>query len=151
MAQIVVKHRRPSGSSDTKPALSPTLLSSCGKGILRRFYWDFVWEKYRIGNVFHRNQRLFLSENVDVVKMVARTADYDSHVEEIDETGRSWLENHHHHFLTLSIWHVLHVNVNRTILFLTSTETCSNHEFLLGATENLPGCEKLHAKSVAWS
>ena len=49
------------------------------------------------------------------------------------------------------IWDALNVNANRTKLLLTNTETCSNHEVLLGQTKNLPGWEKPHAKTVAWS
>ena len=49
----------------------------------------------------------------------------------------SWkvLENQHH-FLTSCIGDVLSVNASRTKLLLTSTERCSNHEFLLEKLKN---------------
>ena len=39
------------------------------------------------------------------------------------------------------------MNVKRTRVSLTRIEECSNPT----ATEKLPGCEKPHAKTVAWS
>ena len=43
------------------------LLVSCGKDNLKTFYWQLAGKKYRIGNVL--KEGLFLSENVDVIKM----------------------------------------------------------------------------------
>ena len=67
--------------------------------------------------------------------------------------GRKWwnwliLENQRH-FLTMSIWDVLNANAHRTKLLLRCTGKCSN--LFAGATEKLPGWEKPHAKTVAWS
>ena len=55
-----------------------------------------------------------------------------------------------HHFLTTYIWDVLNVNANRTKLLLSYSKKCLNHAFV-GATEKLLGCEKSHARTVAWS
>ena len=39
----------------------------------------------------------------------------------------------------------------RENIFLTSTEKCSNHEFLLGQLKHCQGGRKPHAKAVGWS
>ena len=62
----------------------------------------------------------------------------------------SILENQPH-FLTMCIWGVLNVNANRTKLFIESTEKMFESRISAGATEKLPGWEKPHAKTVAWS
>ena len=43
------------------------------------------------------------------------------------------------------------MNANRIKRFLNKIRRCLTHVLLLGATEKLPGWEKLHAKTVAWS
>ena len=42
------------------------------------------------------------------------------------------------------------MNANRTKLLLSYSKKCWNHAFV-GATEKLPGWEKSHARTVAWS
>ena len=48
-----------------------------------------IWECLFV----HRKQGLFLSVCVDDIEMAGRKAEFESHVEEIDETGRSWITN----------------------------------------------------------
>ena len=43
------------------------------------------------------------------------------------------------------------MNANRTKILLRKSKRCSNHEFLQEQLTKLPGCEKPHAKTVAWS
>ena len=44
------------------------------------------------------------------------------------------------------------MNANRTKVGLSSTERCSNRGSTSArATEKLLGCEKSHAKTIAWS
>ena len=60
------------------------------------------------------------------------------------------LENQHH-FLTMHIRDVLNLNANRTKLLLTKTEDVRITNFCWSNSKKLPGWEKPHAKTVAWS
>ena len=73
-----------------------------------------------------------------------RKAKYGSHVEEIDETDRSWRTNIISWPRILGM--LLNVNANRTKLILTSLEKCSNHEFLLKQLKNWQGEKNLTQK-----
>ena len=55
------------------------------------------------------------------------------------------------HFLTTYVWDVLNVNANRMKLLLKNSQKMFESRISAGATEKLPGWEKLHAKTVAWS
>ena len=43
------------------------------------------------------------------------------------------------------------MTANQVKSSLRNAQRCLNHVFSVGATEKLPGCEELHAKTVAWS
>ena len=57
--------------------------------------------------------------------------------------GILWILENKHHFLTVFSWDAFDVNVNRTRIFLTNKKN--------DPTEKLPGWEKLHAETIAWS
>ena len=91
----------------------------------------------------HRKQGLFLSENVDLIKMTERQ----------QNTAPMWKK-----LMEL-------VDLDKPTSYLECTQReckpnedivnrkkkCSNHECLLGATLKLPEWQKPHAKTVAWS
>ena len=107
VAQIMVRHRRPSGSSRTKFVWTPTCRPLVGKTFLRKCYWDLAGKKVP-------NWECFLfTENVDDWT----EAEYGSHVEEIDEEMLTWTNQHQ--LSTMYSWDALNVNVNRTKLLLS--------------------------------
>ena len=61
VVKIMVKHRRPSGSSWTKSVRSPACWLLVGEN-LTRFSWNLDWKRHRIGNVscVHRKQKIVL-------------------------------------------------------------------------------------------
>ena len=63
---------------------------------------------------------------------------------------KMWMLVNPHHFLTMCIWDVLNVNAKRMKSLLKSIRRWLNHVFA-GVAEKLTGCEKPHAKTVAWS
>ncbi len=69
--------------------------------------------------------------------------------------GRNWWKmftlTNKLHFLITYTWDALNVNVNRTKSSSMNTDKCLNHEFLLEQLKKLPGWEKPHTKTVAWS
>ena len=113
------------------------LQASCEKDNLRRFYWNSVGKKYRIGQCLfvHRRQGLFLSVYVDDIKMAGRQQN------------------------TAPKWKKLMKNVD-----LEDRRECKPNEatidqcremfesrFSATATEKLPVWEKHLARTVAWS
>ena len=77
-----------------------------------------------------------------------KTADYGSHVKEIDEICDLWRTNII--FLTMNIWDAFNENVNQTRTLSARTEIFESR-MSAAQTEKLPGWEKPHAKTVAWS
>ena len=70
------------------------LLASCGKDRLRKFFWNLDGKKCRIENVcFPSKTKTVLMGVREWYENGWRKARYGSHVEEIDETGRSWRTN----------------------------------------------------------
>ena len=136
VANILLNYWRPSGSSWTKvvrtstcwPLVGKTIWGgSVGTGIGKK---DPNWECLFV----HRKEGLFSSVYVDDIKMAGRKqnmAPMWKKLMKLVDLGEP------HRFLT------------RTLL--TNTGKCSNHEFSAAATEKLPGWEKPHAKTVAWS
>ena len=76
----------------------------------------------------HRKQRLFLSVNVDDMKMIGKKQNMAPMWKKLME---NLILTKQLHFLITYIWDALNVNVNRTKLLSMDTEICSNHEFLL--------------------
>ena len=63
-----------------------------------------------------------------------KEAEYDSHVEEIDE--QCWHLTNQLHFLITYFWDALNVNVTQSKLLLRTTEKCSDHVFLQEELKN---------------
>ena len=89
-----------------------------------------------------------MSGHVDDIEMTGKEAEYNSNVEEIDET--CGILTNKHFLLIMYIWDALNVNVNRT------TDVVNHHGEHVGitkisatATEKLPGWEKPHAKKLS--
>ena len=59
----------------------------CGKDNLKRIYQNWDGKKFHIRECHsvHQKQGLFLSLYVDDLKMAGKKAEYDHHVEDIDE------------------------------------------------------------------
>ena len=103
-----------------------------GKDKWTKLYWNLDGSTHRIGNVcsFIENNGVFLSENVDDIKMAGKKQNkYVSHVEEIDEKMLILMIKHH--LLTMFLWDVPSVNANRTKQLSNNTRRCLNHVFLL--------------------
>ena len=146
MAELMVKHWISCGASLTKLVWSPTCWSRVGKTIWRRFF-ELGWEKLPNWIVcsFIENKGLFLSENVDDIEIAGKKL----------PCGRNWWNmwtlTNPHHFLTMYTWDALSVNANRMKQLLNNLRRCLNQVFLPLQRQKLPGWEKLHAQTAAWS
>ena len=78
-----------------------------------------------------------------------KEADYGSHAEELDET--TLILTNQPLFMIMSTCDALNENVNRTKSIIKEYREMFDSRIPAGATEKLPGCEKPHAKTVAWS
>ena len=126
------------------------MLASCGKDNLRRFYWALNGKQYRIGNVFfvHRKQGLFLLLHVDDIKRAGRK----------QEMAPMWRKLMKLVDLGEPISFLDHVYLGCTQRECTANVSIFDQEremfesrISATATEKLPGWEKPHAKTVAWS
>ena len=150
---ILVRHRRPSGSSWTKFLRSSTCWPLEGKTVRRiskKFFWDLDGKNTELGMSFCSPKTgTVLIGNVDDFKwMEERQQNMAPMCKKL--MNMLVLTNQ---YVSLSIcnWDALNVNVKWTRMLLINTEKCSNHEFLLPQLEKLPGWVKLRAKTVAWS
>ena len=136
VANILLNCWRPSGSSWTKVVRTSTCWPLVGKTIWGGSVGTRIGKKEPNWECLfvHRKEGLFSSVYVDDIKMAGRKqnmAPMWKKLMKLVDLGEP------HRFLT------------RTLL--TNTGKCSNHEFSAAATEKLPGWEKPHAKTVAWS
>ena len=128
VAQIMVKRRRPLGSSRMKFVRSPACWPHVGETKLRRFYW--LGKSTWLGmSVTSPKTRIIL---------IGSRGWHKHWLEESRKRllcGRNewnlWISENQHHFLTTKIWDVLNVNVKRTRVLLANKEKCSTHESLL--------------------
>ena len=112
MAEIMVQHGR-SQSFPNETCTDTHLLASCGKDSSRKFFWDSVGKKFRIGNA------CLIIENEDdscryawmMLIWLEKKAEYGSHVVEFDE--QTLILMIPHHFLTTYFRDALKVNGER--------------------------------------
>ena len=100
----------------------------------------------------HRKQGLFLSVFVDDIKMDGKNQDL---APVWTNWRKKWILTKPHHFCTMCIWDVLSVNANRMKQSLNNYEDAITKMFeshvTAGAAEKLPGWQRPHAQTVAWS
>ena len=122
-----------------------------GKDNSRKFCWNFDWKKYQIGNVFfvHRKQRLMFSVYVDDIKNGWNEAEYGSHVEDIDEA--MLLLTKPTSFLDHAYLGCTQRECKPNAMIIEECTQMFESRISAGATEKLPGWDKFHAKTVAWS
>ena len=106
---------------------------------------ELGWEKVpNWGCLFvHRKQGLFLSVHVDDIQMAGLK-------QNMAPMWKKLMKNLEFltiqlHFLTTFVWDALNVNANDIIIEEYS------REFSAGATQKLPGWDKTHPKTGAWS
>ena len=150
VAKILVKHWRSSGSSRKISVRTPTWRPLVGKTVWGSSVGTRMGKRYRIGNVnlVHRRQGLFLSVNVDDTKMAGRREKMSpmwKKLMKLVDLGEptSFLD---HVFLGCA-QRERKPNEN----LLEDVKKMFESRISAGATEKLPGWEKPHAKTVAWS
>ena len=126
------------------------LEASCGKDSLKKLYSDLDGTSTELGCLFvHRKRGLFLSVYVDDIKMAGKN-------QNLAPMWKKLMKNVDLDEPTSFLDHVY--------LGCSTQRECKPKEIIVeeytkmfrsrvsaGATEKLPGCEKPHAKTVAWS
>ena len=128
VAQIFVRHRRPSGSSWTKFVRSP----ACWPLVERHF------EEVLLGLVCEKVPNcecLFCSSKTRIVLFGIRGWHQNGWKNRVWlQCGRTWwnllILTYQHHVSIMYICDSLNVNVNRTKTLSVNTRKCSNHEYL---------------------
>ena len=105
-------------------------------------------------NMFvHRKQVLFLSVFVDDIKMddIKMAGKQQNLAPMLKILMKSVEVDELTSFLTTCIWDALSGKANRMKQSLNNAQKCSNHVFLLEQQRKLPGWQKPHAQTGAWS
>ena len=149
VAQIFVRHRRPSGSSWTNFVRSP----ACWLLVERHF------EEVLLGLGMGKSTELRMpicSSKTRIVLIGIRGWHQNGWKNRIWlQCGRNWwnllILTNQHHVSIMYMWDELNMNVNRTQTLSIKNKEMFESRISATATENIPGWENLHAKTVAWS
>ena len=121
----------------------------CGNHNSKMFYWNLDGKKYRIGNVclFIENKDNFVSVHVDDI-MAGKKQKKAPMWKKMNKCG-SWRTNIIS--LTTYIWECTQRECKPSEIVAEKYTKMFESRVSSGAPEKLPGWEKPHAKTVAWS
>ena len=146
VANLMVKHRRPHGSSRTKCVWSPTCWPLVGTTVRGSSVGTWMGNSTELGMSFcsSKNKDYSCRDTWMTSKWLEESRIWLP-------CGRIfwnlWISENQQHFLPTFIWDVLNVNARRTRVLLNNIKKCSNHESLLQQLKSYQGGRNLTQKS----